>query len=281
MKSKPTTQPPPSPITKVVVVSDLHVWSTVGLWPEGYESTKGSLIAQNDFQKLTWECWMKMWMDIIPGLMGSDPYLLIVNGDVVEGQHHRTVEIMTANPDDQMPALLKVFEPCRHSAIVLVEGTECHTHSMEHKAAIELGGIPCPNTRQPAHPKLFMDIGGFRLIARHHMPTTSIPWGEARALKAEFDKETIAASEAGETAPQVVCLAHRHVAGVHRYKTQGIAICTPAWQGLTRHSYKVVPHAHACTPGAVVLDFDNIRQDGLPDAEAILFKPKPAKSVRI
>jgi hypothetical protein len=268
------------PITKVVVVNDLHIWSTVGLWPAGFISVEGVPIGQNEFQKITWDCWLKLWGQTIPSLMRGDPFLLIVNGDVIEGKHHNSVELMSADPDDQWEAVMKAFEPCGHSAIAFTEGTECHTRNFEHIAAQKLGGIKDPNTGRPAHAKLFLDIAGLRLIARHHMPTSSIPWGESRALKAEFDKETVSAAMNKETAPNVLLLAHRHVYGEYRC-ANGLAICCPAWQGLTRHGRKVVPHAHGATPGAVVLDFANLRQDGTPTTEPIIFRAKPAKSVRI
>jgi hypothetical protein len=47
----------------VMVLSDLHVGSTVGLWPKDFTSNEGNLICQNKFQEWLWECWedMLMW----------------------------------------------------------------------------------------------------------------------------------------------------------------------------------------------------------------------------
>jgi hypothetical protein len=268
------------PITKVVVISDLHIWSTVGLWPEGFVSCEQVPIGQNPFQKILWDCWMRLWHEDVPKLTGGDPFLLLINGDIVEGSHHKAVQLMSANEDDQFLAVKEVFKPCGHARAVIVEGTECHTRTLEHAVASQMDAIPCPNTRRPAHPKLWIDIEGFRLIARHHMPGSSALGGDARALKSEFDKEVIAAASVKEPRPDILCMAHRHNPGAYRWP-YGISIVTPPWQGLTRFGWKAVPAAHATTPGACFIDFEDIKRDGLPHAEMITFRPAPTKATYI
>jgi len=87
-----------------VVISDLHVGSTVGLWPEKYVSVEGVPIGQNAIQKWFWSHWLDATRKWIPGVVGNDPYVLIVNGDVVDGIHHKTLQVMTADPADQSRA---------------------------------------------------------------------------------------------------------------------------------------------------------------------------------
>jgi hypothetical protein len=44
----------------ILVLSDLHVGSTVGLWPADFLSNEGNPIGQNHFQKWLWKCWQDM-----------------------------------------------------------------------------------------------------------------------------------------------------------------------------------------------------------------------------
>lgn len=57
----------------LVILSDIHVGSTVGLWPEEFVTTEGYPVRQNAFQKQLWTLWgeMREWMKT---KVGKDPF---------------------------------------------------------------------------------------------------------------------------------------------------------------------------------------------------------------
>lgn len=269
-----------APIRAVVAVSDLHVWSTVGLWPEGdFKNLAGCRVGQNDFQKWLWDCWINLWTKEIPRALGNEPFLLLINGDIVEGRHHRTDQVMSGSEDDQMEAFEAVMKPLAGMAAktIVVKGTECHTRNLENIAAKLIGAIPDPNSGHGAWDKAVFDISDTRCVARHHISSSARVWTETAGPRAALLSEQLEALKNGEPVPKVVLAAHRHVYGEDR-SMNGLSVVTPAWQALTRHGYKVVPQSHGCNPGAVVLTWE----DGdLPESELIVYRSDPIKAVKL
>jgi len=94
----------------IVLLSDLHVGSTIGLWPPDFISNEGNPIGQNKFQEWLWECWQDAakWS---AKLIGKDAFEIVLNGDLVEGIHHRSLQVMTPDVGDQSEAVKQVLEP--------------------------------------------------------------------------------------------------------------------------------------------------------------------------
>ena len=78
-------------VRAVVIVSDIHCGSTVGILAPGFENFEGNAVKQNAAQEWLWDQWLDVWNEWVPSVMGDDPWHLIVNGDCVDGIHHRSV----------------------------------------------------------------------------------------------------------------------------------------------------------------------------------------------
>jgi len=249
---------------KQVLISDLHTWSTVGIWPEGFISKAGSHVGQNKYQGLLWEIWNHMW-DWAFEIIGGDPYDLIINGDIVEGDHHRSKQVMTGDRDDQMIAAEMIIRPrlCYDPSLFIVQGTECHTHDDELWIGQELGAHKDPSTGHHAFRRLELELPTGKLLAvSHHMPTTKRIWTEANALNAELQNEVAEKVRNGVRPPDMIARAHRHIHGYYSNGRQA-ACCTGAWQGLTRFGDKVVPHAIPA-PSMIILDSSHKEEGELP-----------------
>lgn len=237
----------------VMVLSDLHVGSTVGLWPEGFVSNEGNLIGQNKFQEWLWECWEDMlkWSDKI---ISKQPFELVLNGDLVDGIHHKTLQVMTPDPGDQVDAVKAVLEPLAASAarLHLIKGTECHTRNDEVRIGRALNGSKDPSTGQHAWDSLDLRVNGVLYNFMHHIGTTARSYLEASAHSIALGNLSHTRARAKQSVPDIIVRGHRHRHGIWDDGNQ-MSVITGAWQGLTRYGHKVVPGA-ICQPSAVIFD---------------------------
>ena len=237
-----------------IILSDLHVGSTCGLWPKDFIGDAGYLIGQNRFQSLLWEHWQECqkWIDRVAG---KDPFEVVLNGDLVDGIHHRTIEVMSPDVADQSKAVLQVLGPLAENAeaIYLTKGTECHTRNDELRIGKELKAKRDPSTGHHAWDRLELTLPtGKILSATHHMPATKRVYLEAGMLSIELQNEVAERVRCRLAPPDIIVRAHRHTHGVYS-NGQQMAMVTGGWQGLTRYGRKVVPHA-VPRPSCIILD---------------------------
>jgi hypothetical protein len=269
------------PIKMAVVISDLHVGSTVGLWPKQYTSIEGVPIGQNPLQKWLWDRWINATKVWLPKIVKNDPYALIINGDVCEGLHHRTLQVMTADPADQSRAVKQVLGPVFEGAdkTFMTLGTECHTRNDEMRIGYDLGAEIDPETGNHAFGELHVEFHGCYGNAKHHVTSASCPFYEAGGLGRAMNNEVTAAARVGARIPKWMVRAHRHVHGVVTDGFSLIAV-TGAWQMLTRHGQKVVPAALP-SPSIIVMDWRNCNRGELPKIHERVYEPKEKQIVTV
>ena len=87
---------------RVLVVSDLHCGSTVALCPPGFDTEEGQTIGLSDWQAWMWDRWRELigYTKERYGKLDA----LVINGDCIDGNHPRSIEIWTANLWDQTRA---------------------------------------------------------------------------------------------------------------------------------------------------------------------------------
>lgn len=255
---------------KLVILSDLHVGSDVALWPKDFVSEAGVPIGMTDFQKWLHECWTDCLKWITKATDGK-PFDLLFNGDLVEGIHHRTIQIMTPNVADQSEAVRMLIEPLtrKAAATYYILGTECHTRNDEMRISRMMGGRKDPSTGQHAFNRMEAEFGSTLVAAAHHMPATSRPYLEASAHGIVLGAEIQERARCGKRPPDVVVHAHRHTHGVWSDGMK-MSMSTGAWQGLTRHGNKVVPHAIP-RPSCIILDREGKEDGELPRVEERLY----------
>lgn len=247
----------------ILLLSDLHIGSTVGLWPDCFVSNEGYTIGQNSFQKWLWECWQDnlKWID---RTINGDQFDLVINGDLVEGIHHRTTQVMSADVGDQSAAVMDILcgLVAKAATFHLIKGTECHTRNDEIRLGKALDASRNKHTGQHAWDTLDIEMNGTLINFAHHISATARSYLEATAHSINLGDITNTRARAGKRVPMVVCRAHRHRHGIWTDGNQ-MSIITGAWQGLTRHGYKVVPNAIP-QPSAVILDSRNTDKGDLP-----------------
>lgn len=268
------------PIEIIVDISDLHVGSTKALLPPNFVTLEDQPVRQNPIQVWLWECW-KRTHDYIAGVVGDAPFALVVNGDVIEGVHHGTKEIISPEVADHRDAAVEVLTPLVMMAkkFFLVRGTECHVNNSEHSIGAQLGAVQNPESKLHVFDRLTLEVKGVRCVFRHHIGTTTRRGLAGTQLSMNLVEEQVEAANNGEPIPRVLCCAHRHKPGIYR-DDNGMTIVTPAWQVLTRFGHKVVSQAR-CKPGVVILDWRNCNEGDLPQVHEKYFQARQPSVIQL
>jgi len=247
----------------IVLLSDLHIGSTVGLWPKGFTSNEGYPIGQNKMQEWLWKCWedCQKWIDTT---VGKDGFDLVLNGDLVEGIHHRSLQVMSPDVGDQTTAVMDVLATLAAKAtqIHCIKGTECHTRNDEIRLGRAMNASKDPTTGQHAWDSLDLEMNGTLFNFAHHISTTARSYLEASAHSIALGNISHTRARVGKRVPMVICRAHRHRHGIWTDGNQ-ISAITGAWQGLTRHGFKVVPDA-VIEPSCIIFDSRTTDKGDLP-----------------
>lgn len=253
----------PGPIRLVVVLSDLHAGSTKGLLPPDFVTLEAQEVGQNPIQQWLWDCWRRA-NDFIDATVGRDPWALVLNGDLIEGIHHGTKEIISPEVADHRRAGMEILRPLakRAAKVFVVRGTECHVNNHEVGMAEELHGVKNPETGLHAFDRLTLDVCGVRCVFRHHIPASLRRNLAGTQLSVQLAEEQLEAANNGEPIPRVVGCAHRHKPDSYQ-NDNGLCFVSPPWQALTRHGHKVVSPART-KPGVQILDWRDCAEGELP-----------------
>jgi hypothetical protein len=247
----------------IVVLSDIHAGSTVALMPPEFTTLEGVVLTQNPIQKWLWECWQDAqgWID---QTMDGDPFALVLNGDLTEGVHHGTKQVISPDTGDHVECALHLLRPLVRKATktYVIKGTECHTGNNEIVIGKALKTAVNPETGLPAWDRLTIDAAGVRCVFRHHIGTSVRRGLAATQFSMQLVEEQVEAANNGEPIPRVLCCAHRHKFGAWQDE-HGIALVSPPWQGLSRFAHKVVSQART-KPGVFILDWRGVSNGQLP-----------------
>lgn len=258
------------PLQALLVVSDLHCGSTVGLCPPMCPLIDDGGWVLNPIQDDIWDKWcaFKAYsLDYLKGIRWG----LVVNGDAIEGVHHGCKQIVHADPGVHARIAVEVLKPlaAKASAVYITKGTGAHVgHMSENGIGEALQAVVHPDTGQRAAHHWLIRVNGCLCSFKHHIGTSGRKALYATQLSIQLAEERNAAVDTGRDPPKVIVRSHRHTFGY--YKNAGAAlITTPAWQALTSFGWKVVPSA---VPefGGVILDWRGRAKGELPYVEEVV-----------
>lgn len=272
---KAQKQTPAQPVALTVLIGDTHCFSQFGLCPENFEDQNGFAYApRSETLRDTWQCWLDATGPRLEALTRGDPFNIIFMGDMIEGNHHRTLEIGSPDEGLHLKMAEQVLRPIRDKArkAFMIRGTECHTKNYEHVLGEALRCERDPETGLFCFDTLFLEQYGCLIMAKHHMPTSGREWTAASGLGIHAAQGQLSRQRVAHPVPKVIISAHRHVPGV--FDAQGVmVVCTPSWQRMTRHAHKVVPMS-VSTIGMIVLDWRGRRWGDEPGHHKFFYPPK-------
>lgn len=270
-------------IDALVFLSDIHAASHYSPLPPEYALKCGSTIRPNALQRWYHDCMVdaKSWAE---SQLRGRSWGLVVNGDAIEGDHHKTTEIVSNDLDDHVGIAVAILAPWadRADKVWMVEGTECHTKGAESSVGSKIGASayrnPVTGTKSFVWPELAIEVNGCYGIVRHHITTSIRPWTEATGLCTQINSERIEHVRSDHRVPRWAVYSHRHKEGMFSDGHAAVYVLPP-WQALTRHGRKVVGHSRFPRPGVLILDFADVESDGMPVARRRMYDYANAKDV--
>lgn len=256
-----------SPSRLLVVLSDLHCGSDVGLLPQEVELEDGQTIGygKNQWQKWLWAQWLEM-QEWVEQVADGDQFDFLANGDILEGIHHRSDEVVAAKIMEHCAIAAACLRPIVDAAskVYATRGTQAHVRDLETFIMRHLG-------REKAHDFIQFRLNGVLVDARHHMPTSGRVHLEASALSIIAANNRSNAVRCGHTPARIFLRGHRHVPGVYSDGETMVAV-TGAWQGLTRWARAVVADSIP-RPSCIILDARATPYGELPAIHHRVFNP--------
>jgi hypothetical protein len=226
----------------IIVISDLHVGSTVGLCPPQVSVVDRGTYECNKFQEALYHYWQDFWKIFVPrAVKGSKKVVLIINGDVIDNVHHETVNILSNSIEVQESAAVSILNgirslcPVKIHEIYMVAGTEAHAGraaESERRIAKAIGAIP-DETGEHTPYQRWLDVDGTIVHFAHTIGTTSSAAYESSAPMRELVASMVEAAQWGRPMPDILVRSHRHRFIEVPIPTEGgriRVVVTPGWQ---------------------------------------------------
>jgi len=249
----------------IVIVSDLHAGSSVALCPPRFRCDDGQHVEPSDIQKCIYAHWQIFWDEFVPMATGGEPYTVVINGDVVEGQHHRSTQYISSNEEDHEKLAVQLLQPIRdrtRGGFYMVRGTEAHvgpSAGHEESVARELETDTLDSESDiKTFWELWFEFGSHLCHFAHHIGVTSSTAYELSALSRELAANLIESAQWGDRPADVIVRSHRHRFSAGEIPMRGHTaqiIVTPAWQARTAFVFKKVSMRRPQF-GGVVLGYD-------------------------
>ena len=259
----------------IVVVSDTHIGCRLGLMhPDGATLDDGGKTMPSPAQRKIWAVWEYFWQEWVPKKTAGEKYVIVVNGDAMEGVHHKAITQWSQNDGvDQVNHAIKVLGPIVNAKKVQgyyhIRGSTAHAGESgknEEALARALGAIPRGGSRedgaapleegvQHARWEIYKRIGsknggegGCSVHILHTIGTTGSQHYESTALLKEYIEALVEAARWGREAPGGIVRSHRHRGFQIRVparlrglpeSSEGIAAITAGWQMKTPFAHRI------------------------------------------
>lgn len=235
-------------IAIAIVVSDTHCGCQFGLCPPEVALDSGSVVTYSDLQEKLWAHWVYFWETFVPEVTEGRPFVVVVNGDSIEGRHHNTTTQITAN----LAVQRKIAAECFRSAfafskpkrLFFVRGTEAHVGQSaedEEGFAERLKAVP-DEFGNFARNELWLQVGRGTAHFLHHIGVAGSQAYETSALMREYAESCVESARWGYQPPDWIVRSHRHRCTEIRVPSsngRATVITTPAWQLKTPFAYRV------------------------------------------
>lgn len=264
----------------LAVVSDIHAGGTTALAPDRVQLDDGGEYVASKAQRWLFQCWRDYWKQVEAkrDQLGAE-LIAVFNGDAVEGDHHKTSQIVSSNPNAQaaiVTAAMAVPLTLKPDRLLFVRGTESHvgqSASAEERIADGLRRdkrpvITEPETKGASWWHWRAEIQGVRLDIAHHGRTGMREHTRGSAAVLHAHDILLSHVKNGDPYPHLCLRAHYHKFNDSHDACPVRVVTTGAWQLATGFVHKVATDSVADIGGVIVAI-----QDGAYTLDKIQFKP--------
>jgi hypothetical protein len=241
----------------IAITSDQHARSTVGLCsPKGVALDDGGRYKPSRAQEWLWQAWVDGWDRVGEcAHKHNAPIWWINNGDLVDGDHHNTYQIVSRNSIQEREIVRDILDIpllLQPEHIFFVRGTETHVGqgacSEESIARALSDDWPVAWAHDPHTASwwyLPLECEGVLLDILHHGRTGLRPWTQYNAsalLAAQIVMERVSNRE---RIPDLAIRSHYHRYSDSYEAQRCRVIQTPAFQLATAYVHRRVPESLA------------------------------------
>jgi hypothetical protein len=203
-------------VRNLIVISDTHAGCQFGLYPSDYKLSLdgGGFYKPSKGQKQVYEIWKYFWSTWVKTVTKGEPYGVVFNGDMVDGEHHQNKTHITNNFADQANIAYELLAPVVDKAekSYYIRGTESHGGSsaeQEEQLSQRLGCIP-DNKGKHSRWDLWIEIMKSPVHICHTIQGTGVTSYESTAVLRELIEAFNEAGRWKDKPPDCVVRSHRH-----------------------------------------------------------------------
>lgn len=220
---------------RLVVISDLHCGSNVGLTPPEYKHEEPDEESQED--KETRE---KMWEFFSRNIDELKPiHRLVVNGDAIEGNNYKESGsgLIVARKDRQWEMAAEVMNYIDAEKVLIIHGTSYHTG---YDTEYEDNCLPLLNAQiKESGDHVQKTIDGVTFDFKHRVSRSIIPHGRFTAIAREQMWNVLEYAEGKTLYADVIVRSHVHY-HVYAGRSGRLMVITPGLQAPgTKYGIKV------------------------------------------
>ena len=229
-------------MNNIIVISDTHFGSSVAVAKEHMLDDGGTYIPGPIQMKLA-DLWDDFW-EWAYDLIKHESYTLVHNGDVVDGDHHHSTQVSSANLVVQESLAYDMLEPhamsplCKH--YFQIRGTGVHVGDAGETEERIAKRLNADRTGSDTFSRweLWLKSHDDLIHFSHHIGNTSSSAYESSAMRREMVSAYEDAGVWNRRPPTILVRAHTHrFIRVEDPKMIGIKL--PAWQSKTAFVYKI------------------------------------------
>jgi len=262
----------------LAVVSDVHCGSTIAACPpEGVRLDDAGTYHPSVAQSWLWEQWEDFWKSVQVRVKQEKAKLICCyNGDLFEGNHHGSTQVISNNPEPAAYLADRVFgvpRALKPDQTFVIRGTEAHvgpSGATEEAFARSIRAVKNEHGKTWSWWHLQLEIHGRLFDFQHHGRMGQRPWTRANIvamLAAQIFYERAARKLRH---PDIAFRSHHHQYQDSHNAHPVRVIQTPAWQLKTAYAHKVAADSLADVGGIQVL----VTPDGEMGVTAKLYQPE-------
>jgi len=229
------------PIQNIIVISDTHLGCQLAVCVPRLKLDGAGYYQASRLQKKLYKWWQIFWEEWVPNATREEDFILVHNGDIIDGVHHGAVTQISHNIEDQRKLAIEMLEPIvkmpKCKGYYQIRGTEVHVGKSgqdEEGIARELGSIKDEDGLYSRY-DLWLKFGKNKLLTHfsHHIGVTNSAAYESTAVHKELIESYAEAGRWKLESPDCVVRSHRHrfyKVELPAENTNAISVVTPSWQ---------------------------------------------------
>jgi hypothetical protein len=176
---------------------------------------------------------------------------LVMNGDAIDGDHHRSGDVCTLNEKEQADIHIELMIEFQRridwqagDELYYTKGTQTHVHEQEYYIGRELNAIPDGDFY--AWNILKLESNSVVSWFVHHGPSRGKGWNEGNAMRNWLKTIYVEAIKDGTSIPDIVYTGHVHDPTFAAYEWRNkmvfkmmYGVILPSWQTKTDYGYQV------------------------------------------